>query len=179
MSPIGHCAVALASKCAVPKVPLGILLFSAVFLDVLAVALAYRGIEGSASQGAPWSHGLFMSAVWSCLAALLALRVYRSVRAGIAVGLMVFSHWILDLISHPIPFNTFSWRSWTWTYGHPLRSDLPLLFSNSPRVGFGLYNSMSAVQATLLEVGMFVLGALVYVSVSWQRRHTAILRREQ
>jgi hypothetical protein len=42
-----------------------------------------------------------------------------------------------------------------------LPSDLPLLFGNSPKVGLGLYNPISAVEATALEFGMFILGAAV------------------
>jgi len=63
-----------------------------------------------------------------------------------------------------IPFFTFSWRSCYWSYGHPLPSDLPLLFGGSPKVGLGLYNSMSAVEATALEFGMFILGGAVYAT---------------
>lgn len=75
----------------------------------------------------------------------------------------MLSHWVLDLISHLIPFPSFSWRSWQWSLGYPLPSDLPLLFGGSPKVGFGLYNRISAVQATALEFGMFLLGATAYV----------------
>src|SRR5208337_3623958 len=88
---------------------------------------------------------------------------FRSLRAGVVVGLMVFSHWVLDFITHPIPFSSFSFRTWHWDYGHPLPSDLALLFHGSPVVGLGLYNHISAVQATLLEVAMFILGTAVYV----------------
>jgi hypothetical protein len=36
--------------------------------------------------------------------------------------------------------------------------------AGSPKVGLGLYNSISAVEATALELGMLVLGAAVYVT---------------
>ena len=86
------------------------------------------------------------------------------------MGLVAFSHWVLDFVSHPIPFPSFSWRTWQWSYGHPLPPDLPLLFSGSPKVGLGLYNSMSAVEATVLELGMFLLGLAVYVSYIVKKR---------
>jgi len=70
----------------------------------------------------------------------------------VAVGAVVFSHGVLDFISHPIPFSGFSWPSWQWSNGHPLPSDLLLLFGSSPKVGLGLYISISAVEATVLEV---------------------------
>ena len=162
MGPLGHFSVGLAAKPVAPKVPLGVLLLATVIPDLLAIALGFAGIERGGSAGLPWSHGLFMSVIGSAVAALLLARIYRDYRAGVVVGLLVFSHWVLDFISHPIPFASFSWRSWQWSYGHPLPSDLPLLFGNSPKVGLGLYNSISAVEATALEFGMFILGAAAY-----------------
>ena len=164
MGPIGHCAIAMAAKPFAPRVPVGILLIATLLLDILAVGFTFIGIEGGERVGNPLSHGLLMSLLWSIVAALLAGAIYHSYRSGALVGIAVFSHWILDFISHPIPFPSFSWRSWQWDYGHALPPDLPLLFANSRRVGLGLYNSISAVAATELEVGMFVLGTAVYVT---------------
>jgi hypothetical protein len=151
MSPIGHFAAGLAAKRVAPKVPLFVLLFATLILDVLAIAFAFAGIEG-AKTGIPWSHGLFMSVVWSGAAALLIARIYRNYRAGVVVGLLVLSHWVLDFVSHPMGF------------GHPRPPDLPLLFGSSPKVGLGLYNSISVFQAIAIELGMFILGAAVYVT---------------
>jgi len=172
MSPIGHSAIALASRSAAPRVPLWILIVATLFADILATILVSAGLEGSPAQGAPWSHGLFLSVVWSTLAGLLVARLYGSTRGGIVVALLVFSHWVLDFISHPIPFNTFSWSSWSWRYGRPLQSDLTLFFSGSPRVGLGLYNAISAVEATVLELGMLVVGAAVYLR--WRLRQSSM-----
>jgi hypothetical protein len=169
MGPFGHFAIGLAAKPVAPKVPLGVLFLATVILDVLAIAFAFAGIEG-VKTGIPWSHGLFMSVIWSVVGALLAARLYREYRAGVVVGLLVFSHWVLDFISHPIPFSSFSWRSWQWSYGHPLPPDLPLLFGSSPKVGLGLYNSISAVEATALEFGMFILGGAVYTTCVFKKR---------
>jgi len=170
----GHCAVGLAAKPAAPKVPLAVLLLAPALLDILAITFGFAGLEG-AKTGNPWSHGLFMSVVWSVAATLLGARIFRDYRAGVVVGLLVFSHWVLDFISHPIPFPSFSWRTWQWTYGQPLPPDLPLLFSGSRKVGLGLYNTMSAVDATLLELGMLLLGGAVYANyiVKKRRRESA------
>jgi hypothetical protein len=170
MGPLGHCALGLAAKPMAPQVPIGVLLLATEILDIFATAFVYAGIEGGTATGNPWSHGLFMSVVWSLVAALLVARIYRSNRAGTIVGLLVFSHWVLDFVSHPIPFPSFSWRTWQWSYGNPLPPDLPLLFGGSPRVGLGLYNSISAVEATVLELGMFLLGATVYVTCILKER---------
>lgn len=172
MGPIGHLSVGLAAKPLAPKVPLGVLFLATVILDVLAIIFGFAGIERGGGDGLPWSHGLLMSVIWSLLAALLAARIYRDQQVGVVVGLLVFSHWVLDFISHPIPFSSFSWRSWQWSYGHSLPSDLPLLFGKSPKVGLGLYNSISAVEATVLEFGMFILGAAVYATYVVRRGKT-------
>jgi hypothetical protein len=153
----------LAAKPIAPQVSLVVLLLATEILDVFATAFGLAGMEGGAVVGNPWSHGLFMSLVWSVVAALLVAHIYRSYSAGALVGLVVFSHWVLDFISHPIPFSSFSWRTWQWSYGHSLPSDLPLFFAGSPKVGLGLYNSISALEATLLELGMLLFGATVYV----------------
>ena len=150
MTPIGHFAVALAAKPAAPKVPLFVLLVATLILDLLYFVFAFAGIEGI-NKEIPWSHGLFMSVIWSVAAALLSARIFRDYRAGAVVGLLVFSHWVLDFISHPMGF------------GHPQPPDLPLLVHGSRNVGLGLYNSISVTQAILIEVAMFILGAAVYV----------------
>jgi len=167
MGPLGHCAVGMAAKPLAPRVSLGVLLIAPFALDLLAIELA--GIEGGA-KGIPWSHGLFMSVVWSALAGLVGAGMFRDRRSGVVIGLLVFSHWVLDFISHPIPFASFSWRHWQWDYGHPLPPDLPLLFANSPKVGLGLYNHISAVEATLLEACMFAAGTAVYIAHVRHRR---------
>jgi len=51
-------------------------------------------------------------------------------------------------------------------------SDLPLLFGGSPKVGLGLYNSISAIEATALEFGMFILGGAVYAMYVFKKRKT-------
>ena len=172
MGPIGHCAIAMAAKPLAPKVPVGISLVATLLLDILAVGFTFIGLEGGEKMGNPWSHGLLSSLTWSTVAALLAGAVFRGYRSGAMVGIAVFSHWILDLISHPIPFPSFSWRTWRWDYGHALPPDLPLLFANSRRVGLGLYNSISAVAATELEVAMFVLATAVWVAHHVLQRNT-------
>jgi hypothetical protein len=44
---------------------------------------------------------VFVSALWSAVAALLAARLYRNLRAGAVVGFLVFSHWLLDFLMWP------------------------------------------------------------------------------
>jgi hypothetical protein len=87
------------------KVPLGVLLAASWLPNLLYFLFAFAGIESAdniTNPGVvptPFSHGLFMAVVWSVLAGVLAWRVYRSQRAGVVIGLVVFSHWVLDYIS--------------------------------------------------------------------------------
>ena len=157
MSPIGHFALGLAAKPAAAKVPLFVLLIATLTLDLLYFVFAFAGIEGI-NKEIPWSHGLFMSVIWSVAAALLGVRIFRDYRAGAVIGLLVFSHWVLDFISHPMGF------------GNPQPPDLPLLFHGSRKVGLGLYNSISVAQAILIEVAMFIPGAVVYATYVFKKR---------
>ncbi|HEX9115151.1 MAG TPA: hypothetical protein VGA61_03725, partial [Anaerolineae bacterium] len=94
MPAIGHLGIGLAAKRVVPKVPLGVLLVASDATDILWGILALTGIE-SLDQS-PWSHSLATSVGLSAMAALLAGRIYRDRRVGMAVGLVVLSHWALD-----------------------------------------------------------------------------------
>jgi hypothetical protein len=150
MSPIGHFAVAFAAKPATPKVNIFVLLLCTLILDFLFFLFALVGLEGITKE-IYWSHSLFMSVVWSVAFGLLGLLIYRDHRAGLVVGLLVFSHWFLDFVSHPMGF------------GHPQPPDLPLLFHGSRKVGLGLYNHISVWEALLIETAMLIPAVAIYV----------------
>jgi hypothetical protein len=148
----GHIAVGFAAKPLAPKVRLGYLIFAATAIDFLCGLFLLTGIEGVDAAGAsyiPWSHGLFMAGVWSVLGFTLAFALSRQWRTGLIIGALVFSHWVLDFISHPMGM------------GQELPPDLPLLFGGSRKVGLGLYNSLPAALVT--EFGIFSAGILLYL----------------
>ena len=141
MGPPGHFAIAFAAKPAAPKAPLWVLLVATEILDLLAFAFMAFGIEhGAPDPSLAWSHGLFMSVVWSAVSGAMAFLFYRDHRTSIAIGLLVFSHWVLDFISHP--------------------PDLPVLFGGSPRVGLGLESSIAV--GIIMEFGMLAGGIAIY-----------------
>lgn len=151
----GHIAVGLAAKPVASKVPLGALLLSATAIDTLAGVFVITGIETMDTSGNtsfPWSHGLFMAVVWAIVSFVLAYLLSRDRRVGVVIGLVVFSHWVLDFISHPMGF------------GRELPPDLPLLFEGSLKVGLGLYNSVPA--ALITEFGLFIAGIAIYLSTT-------------
>jgi hypothetical protein len=161
MGPPGHLGIGFAAKRLAPKAPLWALLVATEVLDLLCAALMALGIERAAisattvaagmtvlSPGSvPWSHGLLMAVVWSISSGTLAYLLSRDRRTGLAIGLAVFSHWVLDFVVH-LP-------------------DLPLLFEGSPDVGLGLWGSgPGLILSGILELALLAGGIAVY----WRTR---------
>jgi hypothetical protein len=141
MGPPGHVAIALALKPVVPKASLIVLMVATEIIDLLCFGFLAIGIEHIGENPLLyWSHGLFMSVVWSVLAGFLAFLFSRDRRISLVIGLLVFSHWVMDFISHT--------------------SDLPLLFSGSPLVGLGLENSL--VAGLIMEFSLLAAGIAIY-----------------
>jgi hypothetical protein len=88
MGPPGHFAIALAAKPAAPKAPLWLLLVATEVLDFLAFGFMAIGIEhGAPNPALAWSHGLFMSVVWSAVAGMITFLFSRDRRISIVLGL--------------------------------------------------------------------------------------------
>jgi membrane-bound metal-dependent hydrolase YbcI (DUF457 family) len=134
-----------------------ILLIATEVIDIIWGIFYFTGIDhGNIDTNSfPWSHSLFMSVIWSVLAALIAARIYRDHRSGIVIGLLVFSHWVIDFITHPMG---------AILGGKPLPPDLPLFFNGSSRVGLGLYNHSFTI-AVLTDLGMLIIGIIIYASI--------------
>jgi len=165
MAGLAHAAVGLAAKPLVPKVNVGWLILGTYMLDILWIAFWGVGLEiWPAKPGAHplwWDHSLLMAVVWSVFFGLLASWLgrrsrYRT-RIGIVFGLMVFSHWVLDWITHPM----------TALASHD--TGIPLAFGNSPLVGLGFYRSLTVVWVT--EIGGFLAGLAIYIV--WRVRRKA------
>jgi len=155
---LGHFGVGFAAKQLAPKAPLWSLLVASQVLDLLSFGFAAVGLETfGMSQtdlqhgvqvevlgSVPWSHGLLMSVVWSLVVGGIAYFISRNWRTSGVLGLVVFSHWVLDWIVHP--------------------ADLPLALCGSPKVGLGLWCSGPGLIASIvLELALFVGGIVVYV----------------
>ena len=155
MAGLGHIGFGFAAKPIAPKVHLLVLLVATELIDILWVVFYYTGIDRNrvGTDSSPLSHGLFMSVIWSVLAAVIAVRIYHDRRSGIVIGLLVFSHWLIDFITHPMG-AIFG--------GTPLPPDLPLFFNGSSNVGLGLYNH-SFITAIVFDIGMLLFGLVIYV----------------
>ena len=150
---IGHYALALGAKRVAPGVSLGTLFFACQFADLLwptLLVLGYEAVEIDPGNTVvtpldfvsyPYSHSLVMLLVWSVVIALL----YRAIRGArpvsiATVGALVFSHFLLDWITH--------------------RPDMPITISGTTKVGLGLWNYSGTTLA--IESVMFIGGALLY-----------------
>lgn len=158
MAGLGHFGFGFAAKPIVPKVHLAVLLIASELIDILWILFYFTGIDrgSTGTDSSPWSHSLFMSIVWSVLAALLATHLYHDRRIGLVIGLLVFSHWVIDSITHPMG---------ALFGGKPLSPDLPLFFKDSPKVGLGLYNHSFTI-AIASDMFMIVIGLAIFI---WYR----------
>lgn len=148
---IGHFAAAFAAKKVVPSASLGTLFLAAQFVDLLWPVLVLTGLESfRIAPGItavsplefvsyPISHSLLTAIGWSVLVALLWCIRPRPAGAAVWVGLVCFSHWLLDFVSH--------------------RPDLPL-WPGGTKVGLGLWQSIPAT--VLIEGSLFVLAVWRY-----------------
>jgi len=158
MAGIAHLGLAIAGKPIASKIPLFIYLIAGEFLDLIWVIFWLTGVENLG--GAPWSHGLFMSIIWSIFSGALIFLIFRDIRSGIVIGTVVFSHWILDFVTHPMG---------AVISGKPLPPDLFVFFDGSPQLGLGLYN-YSAIVAYLTEFIIVGIGLLVYLTFKFSKK---------
>ena len=150
---IGHFAVGFAVKKAAPQIKLGTLFFAAQFLDLLWPLLIIAGIEHVRINpnalpflrldfyDYPLSHSLLTSFIWSGLVGVAYYLIKKSKRQAFIVGCVVFSHWLLDFISHA--------------------PDLPLAPGVSTFVGLGLWNSTRSTM--IVESALYLLGIFLYL----------------
>jgi LexA-binding, inner membrane-associated putative hydrolase len=154
----GHFGLALASKRAAPRVSLATLILAAQWLDTLWPILLLLGVEhvridpGNTKltpldfYDYPWSHSAVMAAGWGVAFGAVHFVFKRSARAAVLLGGLVFSHWVLDFLTH--------------------RPDLPL-WPGGPKVGLGLWNA-PAVEL-VLEAAIYLTGVAVYLRATRPR----------
>jgi hypothetical protein len=108
---VGHYAAGLAIGARVRGAPVAALLAATMVLDLVHLPLRMLGIEPVVVSGpsvfANWnlvqlgySHSLVVSIVYSVALGGLAGRWWRSGAVGTAIGLAVFSHYVLDVLTH-------------------------------------------------------------------------------
>lgn len=155
---LGHFALGLAAKKAAPKTSLGMLFLAAQFADLLWPTLLLLGIERVAIvpgitavapldfQSYPVTHSLVGLTFWASALGMAYALITRNLRGAVVVGLLVLSHWILDLVTH--------------------RPDLPIV-PGGLRVGLGLWNSLA--WTLVAEFGLFAVGVWIYARATVAR----------
>lgn len=156
---LGHFGVAFGAKRWAPSAGLGALFLAAQFADLLWPTLLLAGAERVAIapgitavtpldfQHYPVSHSLVAAFGWALLIGAAYYAMFRSRRAALVIGLLVASHWFLDLMAH--------------------RPDLPLVPGSEVRVGLGLWNSLPATLA--VELALLGAGAWLYARATRAR----------
>ncbi len=150
----GHFGFAALVKSRERQVPLWALMLATVWLDVVFVPLFLAGKEtmesvpgtrggyGAHIIHADWTHSLIGAVVLSAVFGVIAAVPWGR-RNGIVLGLVSFSHWLLDLVVH--------------------RGDMPILpgnFGGLPKFGFGLWRTPTAAIAA--EFLLVTAGAWLY-----------------
>jgi hypothetical protein len=150
---IGHFGVSFGAKKLQPLVSLGTLFLATQLADLVWPTLLLLGVERvrivphfTASNAFdfayyPFTHGLLSEVVLGLLLGISYWLVRRNGPGAVLVGLLVPSHWLLDLIVH-VP-------------------DLPLYPGASPLFGLGLWNQPALTQ--VLEFGLLSIGLWGYV----------------
>jgi hypothetical protein len=150
----GHFGLAAGVKAAEPQIPLWALMLATVWLDIVFVPLFLSGIEtlqpvagthggyGANIIHADYTHSLVGAVVLSIVFAI-ACGFWWKLRSGVVLGLVSFSHWLLDLVVH--------------------RADMPLLpgdIAHFSKFGFGLWRVPPT--AIGIEAFLVVAGAWLY-----------------
>jgi hypothetical protein len=155
----GHFGLAAAVKSRQPQVPLWSLMLATQLLDVVFLVLYFVGVEsfrpregtnggyGNFVFTADYSHSL-VGSLGISLVALVAAWAFWGRRNGLVIGVMVFSHWLIDIFVH-----------------HGDMAILPGQWADDlPRVGLGLWSIPWLVAA--MELGLVLGGAYLYYHAS-------------
>ncbi|MBS1486094.1 MAG: hypothetical protein JST43_00790 [Bacteroidetes bacterium] len=161
---IGHYALGFASAKIKKSPSLATMLMAVVFLDLLWPVFVLCGIEtfridiGNTKitplnfESYPYSHSLLMALVWGLVFGLIYFLITKNKSGAFLLVGLVFSHWILDFITH--------------------RPDLPIFPWDDFKVGLGLWNY--PVAESIIEIGMFIAGVFLYFNSAKHKRRIVV-----
>jgi len=151
MSPTGHLAFGFMAKHFAPKTSIFVLLIAAYLIDILCFIFRIFGIE--TADFSPWSHSLIMALIWTLLTFGIFLLITKNIRPSLVIGIVVFSHWILDFL--------------VW-------NNLLIGFNKENIIGLGFYNKigfdlstvnfdLATIIATVFELTLLAFGLFIYI----------------
>jgi uncharacterized membrane protein len=163
---IGHFGVGFAAKSVDKKISLGTLFLASQFIDLLWPILLLLGLESVKIEAGntavtplnfisyPISHSMLGVIFWGIIFGIVYYLFKKNLRGSILLGVLVFSHWLLDLLTHRPDLQLFPWSDY--------------------KVGFSLWNSFTG---TLLVEGLiFTAGIFIFYKVGiLQRKSKQIL----
>jgi hypothetical protein len=152
---VGHYGVSLAAKRWAPSLSLAWLFLAVQVLDLLFATFVLVGVERMAIVPGftaynpydlvfmPYSHSLVGALGWSVVFGLITrvLMGRKGAIPAVAIGVCVFSHWVLD-----VPMHT---------------ADMPLAGNDSTKIGLGLWRHREL--SLLAELLVFWAGALIWL----------------
>jgi membrane-bound metal-dependent hydrolase YbcI (DUF457 family) len=150
---IGHFAIGLAAKNINPRIKLGTLFLASQLIDLIWPIFILLGIErvrvdpGNTAVTPldfyhyPFTHSLLGVIIWAIILGLIFYFIRKSMKGSVLLGVLVISHWILDLISH--------------------QPDLALAPGSDMYFGLGLWNSFYG--SLIIEISIFIIGILFYL----------------
>lgn len=157
---IGHFALGFGAKRAAPAVSLGTLFLACQLADLLWPTFVLLGLEmvevrpGDTAVtpldfvSYPYSHSLVALLLWGVVFGVGYVLIRRSrIAAGVVIGALVVSHWVLDVLTH--------------------RPDMPVTIGGPARLGLGLWNSVPATLA--VEILLFAMGVGIYARFTQAR----------
>jgi hypothetical protein len=159
---IGHFGAGFAGKKFSKSASLGTYFMAAQWIDLIWPILVLFGIErveiepGISSVTPlnfsyyPFTHSLVGVLVWAILFGTIYYFIKKNYKTSIILGLLVLSHWFLDLIVH-IP-------------------DLPIIPGEGFKVGLGLWNSFAAT--LIVEGFVFAVGLYLYLKSTKTKNKT-------
>lgn len=161
---LGHFAIALTAKKVRPKISLGTLVLAAQFADILWPVLLLLGVEqvrivpglvrASPMEftSYPISHSLVAQIGWGVLLGIAYFLARRDSRNALFVGMLVPTHWVLDVIAH--------------------RPDMPI-YPGGAKYGLGMWNSLPLT--LLVEFALFAGGTALYLSATRSKDRTGTI----
>ncbi|MCX9080686.1 MAG: hypothetical protein OIN83_00650 [Candidatus Methanoperedens sp.] len=158
---IGHYGIGFALKKVEPGLSLGLLIFGAIMLDILFGLFLLVGVEHAkivpgATVVSPfefYDYPLSHSALGAVILATSGFLAYwlwptadrtKRKRPAFVLAAAIFSHFILDVISHT--------------------PDMTLFGNNSPGLGLSLWNSLAGTM--IVELGLLFIGITLYMSAT-------------